>query len=176
MTLTATDGRTEKRYRTFWCRAAPAVVDFLVLLPMGVFLLWAGPRATSPVILIPLYVLNAGTALAYSVVLHARYGQTLGKRAAHVRVIDLSGARIGVRQAVYRDSPWLALALTDIVWATQRILQGKNPFKMEDLGLIPFALAAAQVIWLIAELITMLTNRRRRAVHDWIASTLVIRT
>lgn len=37
-------------------------------------------------------------------------------------------------------------------------------------------LALIPLVWFVAEVLTMLTNERRRALHDFIAGTVVIRT
>ena len=44
------------------------------------------------------------------------------------------------------------------------------------LVLLIYAHLIASTLWYVAELVTMLFNRKRRAVHDFIAGTVVVRT
>ena len=176
MPITVADASADARYRTFWRRAGAAVLDFLVLMPLGLLLIFVGPHLTLSIVRFVLYLLNAGAALAYSILLHARYGQTLGKRVTRVKVVDISGTPIGMRQALWRDGPWLVFALVDVAWATTVIVRGFNPFRLEGDLMMPVTVATANMTWLLVEFATMLTNRRRRAVHDWIARTVVVKT
>jgi uncharacterized RDD family membrane protein YckC len=173
MAVAALTAYTNEMYRTFWRRTGAALVDGLILLPFDFCLLWTGQRATVKGLAILIYWVHATFTIAYSILLHGKYGQTLGKMMTRVKVLDLVGNPIGLRRAVIRDGPWLALALADIATATVAILSGKNAW---DLGAAtPWVLGLAGFIWMIAELITMLTNPRRRAIHDWLAGTVVVR-
>ena len=87
----------EPRYDTFWPRFWAGFVDGLVFMPVaavdfvayrdGVLLrcIW--------------YVVASFGFSAYVVLMHARYGQTLGKMANHVRVLDISESKLSGRQA-----------------------------------------------------------------------------
>jgi len=44
----------------------------------------------------------------------------------------------------------------------------------DHLGLVGKILDVAGFSWFILEVITMLTNSKRRALHDWIAGTVVV--
>ncbi len=115
--------------------------------------------------------------LGYYITLHARYGQTLGKRLMRVRVIDKSEARgITVWQAIRRDIVPVLGFLFAIGLAAY--LSTLTPEMLENLGTV-IVIAGAVILafhgWFIAEIVTMLFSRRRRAVHDFIAGTVVVR-
>jgi uncharacterized RDD family membrane protein YckC len=100
--------------------------------------------------------------LFYQIILHAQYGQTVGKMICKVKVIDWkSGADISFKQALLRDSiPLVLLVLIFVV----------DPFKVQ------LFFKSVYFLWFLAELATTLTNEKRRALHDFIAGTVVVRT
>ena len=62
----------------------------------------------------------------YSVVLHARYGQTLGKMATHVKVLDVSEQRIPtLRQAFIRDIGYIILNTLSLVYLIYLVASGQ---------------------------------------------------
>jgi uncharacterized RDD family membrane protein YckC len=164
------------KYKTFWRRFGAALVDTLVVLPLEIGLLWALQGLKSAPLLALVYSVHATYCLVYSVVLHGRYGQTVGKMATRVKVVDLSQGPIGMRRALLRDSPWIGLAVADAVCGSMLILrEGHIDLFGSNSGVLR-VLTLASILWTLAEFLTMMTNRRRRAIHDWIAGTLVVRT
>ena len=169
----------------FWQRFFAGWIDFFVLLPFTILFYWLGSfsRTLSFIFLVPHALLYFG----YTVSLHARTGQTLGKRALGIRVVALDGALIGWHQAFLRSSVdllfsvlwivggvWGWLVLTDTEFASlggwaleQRMIELQPPF---------FSwVNTASTIWVWSEVIVMLFNRQRRALHDFIARTVVIK-
>jgi uncharacterized RDD family membrane protein YckC len=117
--------------------------------------------------------------LMYTVVMHARYGQTFGKMVTKVRVVDFrTEGRISWRQAWLREGIPMALSFGLLGWQVFLILTGSlSPSAVTetpDNG--PWLLTALPGLWFLAEILTMLTNDKRRALHDVIAGTVVIRT
>jgi uncharacterized RDD family membrane protein YckC len=113
---------------------------------------------------------------AYFIVMHARTGQTLGKRLFGVRVVraaDESG--ISWKQSVLRETPSL-LFLTG--------------FAAFDLTLFAFGIAHAPTwvmiaytivyrlsdFWNLGDALCTLFNSKRRSFHDYVGQTVVIRT
>ncbi len=161
------------KYRTFWPRFWAGVVDGLIFLPLSLAASWVSPRAPIPLLAI-LYVVTGMMGVAYSVLLHGYYGQTLGKMLLRVKVLDVGESRLTMRQAVLRDSPLIVLCCIDIAFGTMYIVGGGNPLRAGDAA--PMMVNYAGLLWFLAEVVTMLTNRKRRALHDWIAGSVVVRT
>lgn len=112
----------------------------------------------------------------YSILLHARYGQTLGKMVVGVKVLDVSEQRIPtLRQAFLRDSGYIilsALSLGYVIYLTATNQSLTGPDRLTP----PLQILAGAIFgWSLLEIITMLTNHKRRALHDWIAGTVVVR-
>jgi uncharacterized RDD family membrane protein YckC len=160
------------------------VVDTIVWLPF-IALNWPGLLARDALLVAAVPSFVAG--VAYSVVMHARWGQTLGKMAAGIKVVTLAGDPIAWREALLRDSVGILFGAISTAammvallhlpdsslshhWREQaRLLQAAEP---------AWGQAAGQVmaVWSWSELVVLLFNRKRRALHDFIAGTVVIRT
>lgn len=164
-------------------RLCAAFVDALVLAPLSVFTFWAMSALTGPAlaVLFPLSLVAA----AYHIWFHARSGQTIGKRVAEIRVVSVSGERISWREAIRRSAVDVLLAIP----VTLSVMLALGQLTPEELNL-GFAARAqllgergpdwgryvryASNIWYWSEFLTMLFNTRRRALHDYIAGTVVV--
>jgi len=173
----------EKRYRTFGPRFWTGAVDSCVFLPLTVatsfFLSLNIPRFLAAIFV----TIQSLAWLVYTVTLHARYGQTIGKMVTKVRVVNFrTEGKISWAQAWLREGIPTLLSLGLAGYQVYAILTGRiTPSDLENgqsynengptlwLTVIPG-------FWFIAEVLTMLTNRKRRALHDFIAGTVAVRT
>ena len=119
----------------------------------------------------------------YVVQMLARYGQTVGKMVTKVRVVDyLTEDQISPRQAWLREVSLVIfglifLAYQSLVIMTSDIEPGLITSGKAFAHDITFWLLASLAgLWFLAEVVTMMTNDKRRALHDFIAGTVVIRT
>jgi uncharacterized RDD family membrane protein YckC len=172
------------RYAGFWPRFGALLLDVLIMLPLGAFTVWGSGRYR----FFSLYYLfpNALFGLFYGVYLVRRFGGTPGKLIMGVRIRKLHGEPVGYREAFLRYFPEFFLGLltsaalifplfqiTDAEYhalafmeRSRRIVQLAPPW-YEPLRIV-------QAVWFWGELIVLLTNRKRRALHDFIAGTVVI--
>jgi len=114
--------------------------------------------------------------------MHGKYGQTFGKWACKVKIVTFKNEKnINFRIAILRDSIPIALFVLVLIAEFYLIIVGKltltelyrpTPESIK----IQFYLYLIPMLWLVAELVTMLTNKKRRALHDYIAGTVVVRT
>lgn len=167
---------TRVKYQTFWPRFWAGFVDGLVFLPItlldGVF--FSSDRGRF--FLIMWSVVSYTAYWLYSVMLHARYGQTLGKMALRVKVLDLSEERIPtLRQAVMRDIGYIFLNTLSLAYLIYLIIVGRYTLGAEVTTRPGQVLAWAGFGWFLLEIVSMATNKKRRAFHDFIAGTVVIR-
>ena len=166
-----------QRFGAFW-------IDLFVLLPFAMVaakLMWKPPFFS--LVLLPLAVLGT----AYPIVCHGLWGRTIGKRAMGIRVTALDGSRITWRQACLRNAPdiiWLiantyALLLIYAHVAPETYTGWPPTERMQLLkALYPpwhTGLTHGQNAWTYSEFIVMLLNKRRRALHDFVAGTIVQR-
>lgn len=164
------------KYQTFWPRFWAGFVDGLVFMPIS----WLDGYLSSPergsFILIVWAIISYTAYWLYSVLLHARYGQTLGKMAARVKVLDVSEERIPtLRQAFIRDIGYIALNTLSLVYLIYLVIAGRYVRDAEPTTLPGQILLWASLGWFLLEIISMATNAKRRAFHDYIAKTVVVR-
>jgi uncharacterized RDD family membrane protein YckC len=141
--------------------------------PLGALDLWFWHQDAPTAVRVAWLTFGNTSGLLYSILLHGFWGQTVGKRVMGIRVLDASGSALKMWQAILRDSLGLALA----AW----VIASRLPWVL--CGLDPRALPGAQMGWLqlvsatllFVELTTMLTSAKRRALHDVLAGSVVIR-
>ena len=170
------------RYSTFGPRFWTGAVDSLVLGPITfiteALMLRNIPKGSA----VLLMMVQSLAWLVYTVVMHARYGQTVGKMVTKVRVVDFqTEAGISWRQAWLREGIPMILGLGCLGYEVVSLLTGRASSGAIASGELvssrPYQLLAVLPgLWFLAEVLTMLTNEKRRALHDFIAGTVVIRT
>ena len=106
----------EHKYNTFWPRVGAAIVDGLVFLPISLFDEWVWSISESiPIVLLFIwFIIGRFIFITYSVLMHGYFGQTLGKMAAKVKVVDISENKLTMRQAVLRDIVPIILVVISI--------------------------------------------------------------
>jgi uncharacterized RDD family membrane protein YckC len=174
----------DTQYGGFWRRFGAMWVDGLCLLPLSIFYLWAEThfRLFFAWYLVP----GALIGILYEVCLVRRYGGTPGKLALNLQIRRLDGSPVGYREAFLRYAPLLVLNFLAGLGLALSALQ-MNDAEYFSLGFQQRAarlnalapawyhpLTYLQGIWFWGEFIVLLTNRQRRAIHDFIAGTVVI--
>jgi uncharacterized RDD family membrane protein YckC len=165
------------KYKTFGPRFWAGFIDGLVFAPVSLFDNYLSAPARGPMILISWAIVSYSAYWLYSVILHARYGQTLGKRAMQVKVLDVSEERIpSLRQAFLGDVGYIAINIASLGYFIYIVVVHKYVSGTEQVNSLPgMVLAFASIGWLLLEIVTMLTNSKRRAIHDLIAKTVVLK-
>jgi len=119
------------------------------------------------------FIISALTNLIYVfyfILLHAYYGQTIGKIIFRVKVVDDSESPINFGQSVLRSMPQLIPAL---FVAT---LVNPNLYEDSSIQVVSIIISVAAGIFGVADIVVCLVNEKRRALHDFIAGTIVVRT
>jgi len=165
----------ETKYLTFWPRFWAGMADAVVLLPLSLLDRWLFGASLPRVALVAWFCIYSFSYVTYSVLMHGQYGQTLGKMLTGVKVLDLSESRLSLRQAFLRDSVLIAFTLAGIVFDMPKVLAGIPPWQELKPSVGFWILTYGSAVWFLAELGTMLTNEKRRAIHDFIAGSVVVR-
>ncbi|HEY6185127.1 MAG TPA: RDD family protein [Terriglobales bacterium] len=165
------------KYSTFWPRFWAGWVDGLVFLPITLFDNYLSSPARTGVVLIVWAVFRYLSEWLYSVSLHSLRGQTVGKKSLDVKVMDVSEERIPtLRQSVLRDIGGIIAGACWLVYFGYLVIARKYVGDDSLLDQFPVKiLLYANLGWFLLELVTMLTNSKRRALHDVIAGTVVVR-
>jgi uncharacterized RDD family membrane protein YckC len=170
-------------FATFWQRFVAMNVDFLVFVPLMLVQIWV--ESASRTAAIAMVVPYAALVQAYTIYGHGRFGRTVGKWVMGIRVVRVTGEPLRWREAWLRSAVDLAtavviasgkimalMAMTDPEfyvgwWACSKNLAAHEPAWANGATWVG-------VVWCYAEVITMLFNKQRRALHDFIAGTVVI--
>ena len=163
----------ERKYSTFWLRFAAGLLDGLIMMPVG----WiCGALMHSPWLPIRMVsgVVNETFPLVYSIWMHGKYGQTLGKMACGVIVLDISEQPLTMKQAFLRDIFGVAFLLIGWIIEFHDSIYGPALSQSEPISVTLMVVGYSALGLFGVEVLTMLTNRKRRALHDFIAGSVVI--
>jgi uncharacterized RDD family membrane protein YckC len=173
-------------YAGFWSRIGSSLLDGLLMIPVTALLLYMNSLgvdfayATAPI--------GIFFTAWYHIYLVKTYGATPGKLAAGIKIVKTNGLDIDWNEALLRHVVMLLLGIFS-VGVTIYALEQVDPTKYESmtwyaqpLYLSTFAPAAFTVyswgsnVWFYSEFIVLLTNKERRAIHDFMAGTVVVKT
>ena len=160
-----------EKYNTLGKRFAALIIDSILLGVAGlIFSFGAASLSDNPTAFFIVSGLFNAINVFYFILLHAYYGQTLGKKAFGVKVVDDTEAPINFGQAVVRHLPELIPALFAVTLI--------NPEMYQDAAtqIVSGIISGAAVVFHIAGVVVCLVNEKHRALHDFIAGTVVVRT
>jgi uncharacterized RDD family membrane protein YckC len=146
-----------------------------VLLPLQWLDSWVLGANRPAAILIAWMMFSFPAYWLYSVLMHGFYGQTLGKKALGIKVLDVSESPISMRQAFLRDSIYIVINTIALMISISLVLSGR-PRDSKTIAMADMILGMGALLWFVAEILTCLMNQKRRAVHDFIAGTVVVKT
>lgn len=173
----------DRIYAGFWRRAGALLLDFFFMLPfsIGFVLINNQGRLNYLYTIVPMSIFS----LVYFTYPVQRWGGTPGKLVFGIHILKQNGERVRWNEAVLRQLPVFALGIFGII-AQVVTLMGISDSEY----LLPFSERAhlmmeerpswaeypqwANNLWVIIGIIVMLSNERRRAVHDFFAGTVVI--
>jgi uncharacterized RDD family membrane protein YckC len=160
-----------EKYQTFWRRVGASILDSFILAPVSwiialVFIL----VDSSPAMTAVSSALVGIISVFYNILTHNLYGQTVGKLVAKVKVLDDSEKSINFGQAVLRSFPQLIIAMFAVSFSTADKSAADSA---RFIGTIIYWLFG---LFLVADVIICLSNEKHRALHDFIAGTVVVKT
>ena len=168
----------DDRYQTLWPRLIAGIIDGLLLSPIE----WLDTLIIVPLqsrfIVISWLIFSVSAYCAYSVIMHTLFGQTIGKMIMEVKVFDLNEiSKPSWAQAILRDSVPIFIGFIGLFFLCYHLLSSgfsSDLYEETFSGLLGSYFSVTVFAWFILEIITMLTNHKKRALHDWMASTVVI--
>jgi uncharacterized RDD family membrane protein YckC len=171
-------------YAGFWRRFGAYLLDFLILIPIMAFAIWGQSKSQ----FFQVYYLLPGMLVSvfYSIYLVKRYGGTPGKLLAGIKIAKLDGSAIDWRGAIVRHSVLFVLATASSLALALGSFEANEAeyfsldWQQQSLYLSSLApkwnlyVTWAINIWIWGEFLVLLTNEKRRAIHDFMAGTVVI--
>ncbi len=164
-----------EKYNTFWGRFFAGLLDGLVFIPFIIIDIFLLKPERELIIVIPWLIFNYSIYFVYAIYFHWKFGQTLGKMIMKVKILDVSeNEGLSFLQAFLRDSVSLIIQMYLLFRLVVLVVEigYYDKIAVQDLTL---TLGYIGLGWFIIEVITMLTNDKRRALHDFIARTVVIK-
>ena len=152
------------------------LIDILVFLPIAFLSDSLFPHERGVPLLIIWGVAYYSATWLYGVVMHARYGKTIGKMVMGIIVLDLSEDRLpSFQQAFFRDIFFISTNILSLVYFIYLVLFGEYVPGAVEASMPGQIVTWTALSWFVLEILTMLTNSKRRAIHDFIASTVETR-
>jgi uncharacterized RDD family membrane protein YckC len=122
----------------------------------------------------------------YEVYLVRRFGGTPGKLIVGLRILKTDGSPVGYREAALRVAPDMTFSFLGIIGLLIALSKMTNAeysgflnaaFYSQLVALSPAwsrGVSIIERVWNWGELIVLQTNRKKRALHDFIAGTVVV--
>jgi uncharacterized RDD family membrane protein YckC len=171
-------------YAGLWPRILSTTADKAVLFLMG--LLFTFSRSYSKGHFWTVSILGYLLYRLYSIGCVAVWGQTPGKALAKIKVVNLDGSPISWGRSLLRNSVESILSLWFLVLEIQTINRipmgeflGLEVSKRAEFIFNHLPPAASDIdlmlkVFVYSEFVVIFLNKRKRAIHDYIAGTLVI--
>ena len=116
-------------------------------------------------------LITIGMAFAYFTLMHAKSGQTVGKKAAKLKVVRLDGKPIDLRTSVIRTAVYQGPGLVGAVMVSLAISPG-----LSAVALVGGVISILSLVYLLVTAIMALVDKsKQQAIHDRVAGTRVIR-
>jgi uncharacterized RDD family membrane protein YckC len=173
-------------YAGFWIRAAAKILDFIILLPLVGILLYVNGLSKSAYFYT--VVPNLLFGVFFEVYLVKVYGGTPGKLIMDIKIIQKNGDDVNWNAAIYRYAVDFCLAVLGIYLIILTLNSIDDSYyaglgftkKYTLISTINPTLSEIQswinYLWAISGTIVLLANPRKRAIHDFIAGTVVIKS
>lgn len=167
-----------EKYHTLWPRFFAPYVDSLVFWPLTGLLFIILLLLNTPAKTLMLISFIVGLVrIIYHVYFTGRFGQTIGKMACKVKVVNAkTGEDISYIQAILRNIITITDTIILLIFFPSQIFFTKADYRQLMFTPTFKILVTVVIIWAIANIIVFLSNEKRRVIHDYIAGTVVVRT
>jgi len=173
-------------YAGFWIRTAAKLLDFMMLLPLTGLIIYLDGLSKFAYFLI--FIPNLIFYIWFEVFLVKKYGGTPGKLIMGIKIIRKDGDDVDWHAATMRYLVYFCLSILGIIvmiWTLSLIDNDtytslsffKRSTFMTELNPIPQKIQLwAGGIWTLSTIIVLVSNSRKRTIHDFIAGTVVIKS
>jgi len=179
------EGINDKIYSGFWSRLGANLLDGLIILPVSLVFIFINS------INMYAYFLTIIPDLIfifwYNIYLPKRYGGTPGKLIAGLKIVKLDSSSIGWKESVLRYSVniifiiiSIAMMIIAIISADAEIYNDLDWLQksqyLSGISGATYIITVLSNIWIWSEVIVLLFNKRKRAIHDFIAGTVIVKS
>lgn len=179
-------GINKNIYAGFWVRLSSSLIDLLIVFPIIFLTLYLNGLNKNAYYftLIPHLIFT----FWYHIYLVKKYGGTPGKLISGIRILKLDGTDVTWREAILRQIVTVIMTIFVSIVTLMAIAQADTEY-FESLGwlkrqayimsLSPLLFSIytwSSNLWTYSELFVLLFNKRKRALHDFIANTVIVKT
>jgi uncharacterized RDD family membrane protein YckC len=170
--------KTTVKYSTFWQRFFAILIDCIVLTPFAIIDTFNKTTWKSYPVFFAAFLIM----LAYKPFFEIRYGATLGKMAIKLTVVNTAYQKADIRNVMLRNVfdifDRLLLSIIALITFSSPGVEDtailKDYADISNMGTISHCVTAVTSILAIVDSIFLLTDSRKRALHDRIGQTYVI--
>lgn len=172
------------KYAGFWKRTASILIDIAIFLPFIILRFWCD--SISKTMGLVAAVLYSVFVVAYNVWFVAKKGQTPGKMVVGIKIVKVDGTDVTWKEALIRHALSIVFAIffgIALFYAAAQIPDNEyvnltwNARNQRIYGLYPFWFGWIDTLsqaWTWSEIVVLLFNNKKRALHDFMAGTVVI--
>lgn len=161
-----------EKYKTVGHRFIASIIDSLLIFPFILLTSFLTPLLDfSPVLMTISANLAGMLSVFYKILMHGYYGQTLGKMAVKVKVLDSSERPIVFGQAALRSLPQIIVLFFALTFSPHSPFDESHPW-----GTVAVLFWGIYVIYEIFNVAVFFIDEKHRALHDFIGGTVVIKT
>jgi len=178
------EGINEKYFSGFWSRLGANLLDMLIIMPFIILI-----QFINSLNLYNFYftiIPNLLFIFWYNIFLPKKYSGTPGKLIVGLKIVKMDASQIDWRESFLRHSVNILFIFLNIFMMVSAILK-VDIIIYNDLNwlqqseyLSSFSnitlLTTLSNIWIWSEIIVLLFNKRRRAIHDYIAGTVIVKS
>jgi uncharacterized RDD family membrane protein YckC len=176
---------TPPAYVGLWPRLGAFLVDVLIFVPVIILEIWARAHYRMSFVWLVLgYLLIFAV---YRVYLVGRFGATPGKMILGIEIRKVDGSPVGYSEAFLRGLPnelldlifrtaqaWAVLHLSDAQYLALSI-HARTAYILSFNPALHSIIEIAAFVWILADIIVFFCNDERRALHDFVAGTVVVK-
>lgn len=166
------------QYRTLVPRIVASLLDQALIVPILVVNNILYNADVSSAFRVVSFIFAAFFPIIYSVVMHAKWGQTLGKMATGVQVISIQGRSLTWRQAIRRESLFILCQVIALFYVLPQVIDfspiGEFSIPFEN-TLREYSIFSFFEVWQFLYGITAFFDQRSRGIHDRLGQSVVVR-
>jgi len=163
-------------YDTAWQRVLACFVDGILFVPLLPLLYYCSLPERSPAVIASASILWWVFGYSYLIISIALFGQTLGKKLLGIKVLAAATRRLPtLKQAVLRVSCAMAFSALELGYLLYLVSAHRYFLSAERQGWFADNTGFLNVLWCLADAAYFVFVRRHRALHDFIAGTIVVR-
>ena len=179
------DGISTSIYAGFWIRLGSLLLDFIILLAVVIIILYLNGLSKNAFYytLLP----NLIFSFWYRIYLVKKQGGTPGKLIMGIKIIKIDGSDVSWKEAILREIvnygltffisivTIIALSQADTAHYESLTWLTKQQYLMTLMPIFFTIYTWSSNTWVYSEFFVLLFNKRKRALHDFMAKTVIVR-